>query len=73
MSGKQNAPAKKQKVNKTEERIFAAAWLKAEYPISYVDAFAASLAHELKAAEVTGDPEFNRLKDSLSLFWLAEK
>lgn len=54
----------------TEERIFAAAWLKAEYPISYADAFSASLAQELNAFLVTGDPEFKVIKEGLSLYWL---
>jgi predicted nucleic acid-binding protein len=54
----------------TENRILAAARLKAEYPISYADAFAASLAQELGAMLVTGDPEFKKIKDKLSLFWL---
>ncbi len=54
----------------TEERILAAAWLKAEYSISYADAFAASLARELDAFLVTGDPEFKAIKHNLSLFWL---
>jgi len=54
----------------TEERILAAARLKTEYPISYADAFAASLAQELGASLVTGDPEFKTIKEKLSLFWL---
>ena len=54
----------------TEERIFAAAWLKADYPISYADAFAASLAIELKGVLITGDPEFKLLGKMLSLVWL---
>ena len=54
----------------TEERIFAAAWLKADHPISYADAFAASLAMELKGDLITGDPEFKQLGKILSLFWL---
>jgi ribonuclease VapC len=54
----------------TEERILSAAWLKAEYPLSYADAFSAALSQELKAILVTGDPEFKRLKDNLPLFWL---
>lgn len=54
----------------SEERILAAAWLKAEYSISYADAFAASLAQELGASLVTGDPEFKAIKEKLSLFWL---
>lgn len=54
----------------TEERILDAAWLKAKHPISYADAFAASLAIELDAPLVTGDPEFKTIKEKLSLFWL---
>ena len=54
----------------TEERIFAAAWLKADYPISYADAFAASLTMELKGDLITGDPEFRQLEKMLSLLWL---
>ena len=52
------------------EVFLAAAWLKAEYPISYADAFAASLAQELGASLVTGDPEFKKIKQNLSLIWL---
>jgi len=51
----------------TEERIFAAAWLKADYPLSYADAFAASLAIELNGELITGDPEFKLLEKKLSL------
>ncbi len=54
----------------TEDRILAAAQLKAEYSISYPDAFAASLAQELDASIVTGDPEFKTIKEKLSIFWL---
>ena len=54
----------------TEERIFSAAWLKADYPISYADAFAASLAIELDGELITGDPEFKLMGKILSLFWL---
>ncbi|MCC6298360.1 MAG: type II toxin-antitoxin system VapC family toxin [Anaerolineales bacterium] len=54
----------------TEARIFAAARMKAEYPISYADSFAASLALELNASLVTGDPEFKTIKEELSIFWL---
>lgn len=56
----------------TEERILASARLKAEYPISYADAFAASLTQELDAVLVTGDPEFKTIKEKLSLFWLGK-
>ena len=54
----------------TEERILAAAWIKSEHPISYADAFAASLAQELRAPLVTGDPEIKQLEKVVDLFWL---
>jgi len=54
----------------TEERILATAWLKAKYPISYADAFAASLAQELGASLITGDPEFKTITQNLSVVWL---
>ncbi len=56
----------------TEERILAAAWLKAEFPVSYADAFVAALAKELGATLVTGDPEIRRLEDTIPLLWLAD-
>jgi ribonuclease VapC len=54
----------------TEDRILAAAWIKAEYPISYADAFAASLTQEMQATLVTGDPEFKAMEKNLSVLWL---
>lgn len=55
----------------TEERIIAAARLKAEYPISYADAFAAALAQELGATLVTGDLEFKSLEPDVTVMWLS--
>lgn len=40
---------------------YRAALLKAKYQMSYSDAFAASLAIQLKATLITGDPEFKNL------------
>lgn len=54
----------------TEDRIFAAARLKAEYSMSYADAFAAGLAIELGATLVTGDPEFKSVEPSVMVMWL---
>ena len=51
----------------TEERILSAARIKAEHPISYADAFAASLAQELQASLVTGDPEFEAVKQIIAV------
>ncbi len=53
-------------------RVLAAAHLKARFPISYADAFAAALAQELDAVLLTGDPEFRVLKDIISVQWLSQ-
>lgn len=55
----------------SEERILAAAWIKASYAISYADSFAVQLAQELKGTLVTGDPEFESVKN-LKVLWLVE-
>ena len=57
----------------SQKRILAAAWIKAKYPISYADAFAAALAQELEASLVTGDPEFAVLQPDLQVEWLPQK
>lgn len=54
----------------TEARVFAAARIKAQYPLSYADAFAISLAQELNAVLVTGDPEFRKVESEIEIFWL---
>ena len=56
--------------NISEARVLAAAELKAEYPISYADAFAAALVQELGATLVTGDPEFKKLEPVFTISWL---
>ncbi len=56
--------------NVSEARVLAAADFKAEYPISYADAFAAALAQELGATLVTGDPEFKKLEPVFTISWL---
>ena len=55
-----------------DELLQTAARLKAAYPISYADAFAASLATILNASLLTGDPEFKKLekKESISIEWI---
>lgn len=51
----------------TEERVFAAAGLKAKHVISYADAFAAAAALEQTAVLLTGDPELRKLQDKIQL------
>lgn len=53
------------------ERVLNAAAIKAGYPVSYADAFAAAAALEFSAILVTGDPEFKALESRISIRWLA--
>ena len=54
-----------------EERlVMHAAYLKAQYPISYVDAFAAALTEQEKATLLTGDPDFKRVEKKIKIEWL---
>jgi ribonuclease VapC len=52
--------------------IYTASGLKALYPLSYADCFAAALAQRLDATVVTGDPEFEQLEQAglITVEWL---
>jgi ribonuclease VapC len=50
--------------------VFAAARLKARYPISYADAFAAAVAKQYGGRVMTGDPEFKALEPEVAIHWL---
>lgn len=49
---------------------FDAAHIKANYSISYADAFSAALAITKDAAVVTADPEFKKIEKFLDVHWL---
>jgi ribonuclease VapC len=51
---------------------FSAAHIKANYPLSYADAFAVALAQEFNAAVVTGDPEFKSVEGLVRIEWLPQ-
>lgn len=55
-----------------EELLLTAAGLKAKYPISYADSFAAALAMIKNCPLLTGDPEFTSLEKQrlVSIEWL---
>jgi len=55
--------------------VLSAARLKARYPISYADAFAAVVAQEQQAVLLTGDPEFKPLEVDglLKVEWLSRR
>ncbi len=48
----------------------AAARIKAKYPVSYADAFAVALAKLKRVPVLTGDPEFRRVEELVSVMWL---
>ena len=52
------------------DRVLSAAHIKAQYAISYADAFVVSLAQELKATIATTDPEFKKVESLTNILWL---
>ena len=54
------------------ELALAAAHIKATHPLAYADAFAAALTKNSEATLLTGDPEFQRLEDSMDIQWLRQ-
>ena len=55
-----------------EELLLTAATLKANYPISYADSFAAALAKINNSSLLTGDPDFRNLEKNgiLKVSWI---
>jgi len=49
----------------------AAAHVKAHHAISYADAFAVALAQSRQATLLTGDPEFHKVENLVTVDWLA--
>jgi len=56
----------------TNDNVMSAARLKAQYSFSFCDAFATTLAQELQASVVTGDPEFNNVGGIINIIWLPQ-
>ena len=54
----------------TRERVFAAAHIKANYPVAYAHAFAIATAQEFSATVITGDPEFRTVDSLIPIEWL---
>jgi ribonuclease VapC len=56
----------------TADRVLtlSAAHIKAQYPLSYADAFAAALAEREQATLLTGDKEFRHVEHLISINWL---
>lgn len=54
------------------QQTFAAAHIKAHHAISYADAFATALTEGLAAILLTGDPEFRKVTDRITVEWLPQ-
>lgn len=52
--------------------VLAAARLKAKYPLSYADCFAAAAGEKNCAVVLTGDPEFTLIEEFLPIEWLVD-
>jgi len=50
--------------------VINAAKIKAEYPLSYADCFAAQTAQHNHALLMTGDPEFKKIAQLVDIEWL---
>ena len=57
-------------VEANKELTLQAAYFKANYKISYADAFSAALAKNRKALLVTGDKEYKVLQDEIKINWV---
>jgi ribonuclease VapC len=57
-------------VDVNKELAYEAAKLKGEFRIAYADCFAVALSVKLDAAIVTGDPDFKKLQERISIQWI---
>lgn len=59
-------------VSADDQTVFAAAHVKANYSISYADAFAIVAAQKLGGIVITGDPEFSEVTELINVEWLSQ-
>jgi len=57
-------------VDVNKELAYEAAKLKGEFRIAYADCFAVALSVQLNADLVTGDPDFKKLPERISIQWI---
>jgi predicted nucleic acid-binding protein len=53
-----------------EQAVFSAAHIKANYALSYADAFVVAAAQKEGAIVLTSDPEFQSVKELINIEWL---
>lgn len=54
----------------SDDLLWSACRLKARYPMSLADSFAAATAMREKAVLLTGDPEFKQIEDRIQIEWI---
>jgi len=57
-------------VHPSDELIWKAGEIKADYPISLADCFAVATALERDATIITGDPEFKKVEHLVKIEWI---
>jgi len=57
-------------VDVNKELAYEAAKLKGEFRIAYADCFAVALSVKLGGTIVTGDPDFKKLRERISIQWI---
>jgi len=57
----------------TNDLVFQAAEIKADYPISYADSFAVACARNQSAEIVTGDPDFKKVEHLVKIHWIQSR
>jgi ribonuclease VapC len=60
-------------LNVDRQSVLGAAHIKAHYPVAYADAFAITAAQMHDGVLVTGDPEFEVVKDIIRIEWIGER
>jgi ribonuclease VapC len=55
------------------QTVLDAAHIKALYPVANTDAFAIAAAQEHEGALITGDPEFETVKDIVRTEWIGDR
>ena len=58
------------RINASRNLTLEAAHIKAQFPLSYADAFVVALAQREGAIILTGDPEFQSVEDMVAIEWL---
>ena len=57
----------------SNDLVYEAAEIKADYPIPYADSFAVACARDQSAEIVTGDPDFEKVEHLVKIHWIQSR